>query len=87
MLKKSAKIVTGVVLLIAYLALAGIASTRYTRTGTVYAIDGSEVIVEDTCGYLWVCEADGFKVGQEVKLLMTNNSTDTIKDDEVLNIK
>lgn len=84
---KKAKVVTGIALLIAYLALAGLASTRYTRRGTVYAIDGSEVIVEDTCGYLWVCEADGFEVGQEVKLLMTNNSTDTIKDDEVLNIK
>lgn len=84
---KKAKAVTGVALLIAYLALAGLASTRYTRTGTVYAIDGSEVIVEDTCGYLWACEADGFEVGQKVKLLMTNNSTDTIEDDEVLNIK
>lgn len=84
---KKAKVVTGIALLIAYLALAGLASTRYTRRGTVYAIDGSEIIVEDTCGYLWSCEADGFEVGQEVKLLMTNNSTDTIEDDEVLNIK
>ena len=56
----------------------------YTRKGTVkYTIDDL-VVVEDECGYEWEFYGDDYIQGDEVLMLMDNNHTDLIIEDDVI---
>lgn len=56
----------------------------YTRKGTVkYTIDDL-VVVEDECGYEWEFYGDNYIQGDEVLMLMDNNHTDLIIEDDVI---
>lgn len=62
--------------------------THYSREAKVVNVDGDIITVEDTCGYLWEFEGDGFSVDDEVKLLMDSKHTDSnIYDDEIIDVK
>lgn len=75
---------------IALVVLAGWIEPRYERADCkVVAVEGCVVEVEDSCGYLWsyYVEDEAPSVGDVVTLKMhTNNTTDYIGDDVVLNV-
>lgn len=64
------------------------AETHYTRKAKIIEITNDLVTAEDSCGYLWEFEGDGFEVGTEIKLIMDTNNTNTnIFDDKVIDVK
>lgn len=58
--------------------------TTYTRFVTVKDVINNTVITEDANGYLWEFEEDGFHKGDQVKLIMNNNHTDSIIIDDII---
>ena len=56
----------------------------YTRKGTVKYIIDDLVIVEDECGYEWEFRGNDYIQGDEVLMLMDNNHTDLIIEDDVI---
>ena len=80
-----------VLVVIALAVLVGWMEPRYERKDCeVVSVEGYVVEVEDACGYVWsycVEDNDNTKVGDVVTLKMhTNNTTDYIDDDVVLNV-
>ncbi len=62
--------------------------THYNRLAIVTECKNNNIITKDKQGNLFAFEGNGFKVGDEVVLEMYTNHTDnTIKDDEILNVK
>lgn len=54
----------------------------------VIAVDGTEVTVEDSLGFVWRFEGEGYAVGDIVTLVMSPNGTDnTFSDDIVIKVK
>ena len=79
-----------VLVVIALVVLAGWMEPRYERKGCeVVSVEGCVVEVEDACGYVWSYYAEDKtpSIGDVVTLKMhTNNTTDYIDDDVVLNV-
>ena len=69
--------------------IAGWYETHYEMEGRVINIDvNGDVVFEDTTGNIWAVQAQGFKVGDEVKATFSTNYTDgTRKDDAVEKLK
>ena len=62
--------------------------THYTRTAKVVAVNDSLITAEDQNGYLWDFEDDSLNVGDEIRLIMDTNHTDSnIFDDKVVDVK
>lgn len=62
--------------------------SHYHRDATVISVEHQLVTVEDKCGYLWEFYADGYRVGDEVRMLMDTHCTDNIiTDDEIIDVK
>ena len=79
-----------VLVVIALVLFCGWMEPRYEREDCVVTeVRGSEVVVEDRCGYVWCyyVEDEAPSVGDVVTLKMhTNNTTDYIDDDVVLDV-
>lgn len=61
---------------------------HYYRDAKVTSVSGQLVIVEDKCGYVWEFYADGYRTGDEVRMLMNTHCTDNnIYDDEIITVK
>ncbi len=75
------------VFLLVFIVMPGIAGnieTHYNREGVVIAIQGDEILVEDTTENVWSFVGDGFIEGDRVKMRMFTNCTDSnIYDDEI----
>lgn len=57
---------------------------HYHREAEVIKVENNVVRVKDKAGYFWTFTGDGYKVGDEVRMLMFNNTTDSIiGDDEI----
>lgn len=68
--------------------IAGYIENHYWRDAQVVEIENENVVMEDRIGHIWVFEGDGFEVGDNVKMYMFNNYTDSIiTDDEIIKIK
>lgn len=82
-----------IAMLFAFIVLPGIAGYvehHYNRTGTVTRVNETVAEVEDTTGIIWEFNVDenSVSVGDEVKLKMYNNCTDSvIQDDEVVDFE
>lgn len=61
---------------------------HYTREVTVVDVDCIEVTVEDRQGHRWSFFGDGYTQGQEITVVMYDNTTDSrIVDDEIIRVK
>ena len=63
---------------------------RYTREATVIEVDGNIISAEDSTGNVWCYEVDGDtvpSVGTEVVLTMLAMGSDTIYDDQVVDVE
>lgn len=81
-----------IALVIAFIAIAGIAinsvsrTNAYTRTaeGIIIEVNGEIVAVETADGHVWEFEGKGFAVNQNVKVVFSNNgSPDFVRDDVI----
>lgn len=63
---------------------------RYARAGVVVEVEGQTVSVEDTEGNVWCYDVEGDtvpRVGTEVVLTMLAMGSDTIYDDQVVDVE
>ena len=59
-------------------------TNAYTRSaeGTIIEVNGEVVAVETADGHIWEFEGEGYTIGQNVKVVFSNNSSpDFVKDD------
>ena len=59
-------------------------TSAYTRSaeGTIIEVTGEVVAVETADGHIWEFEGEGYTIGQNVKVVFSNNgSPDFVKDD------
>ena len=92
-MKKNIITITAIIaLVIAFIAIAGIAinsishANAYTRTaeGIIIEVNDEVVAVETADGHVWEFEGEGFEVGQIVDIVFSNNgSPDCVKDDMI----
>ena len=62
---------------------------RYTREAVVVEVEGNTISAEDTTGNIWCYEIEGDTVpqaGTQVVLTMLAMGTDTIYDDQVVDV-
>jgi len=63
---------------------------RYTREAVVVEVDGNIISAEDTTGNVWCYEVEGDtvpQVGTHVVLTMLAMGSDTIYDDQVVDVE
>lgn len=63
---------------------------RYTREATAIEVDGNIISAEDSTGNVWCYEVDGDtvpRVGTEVVLTILAMGSDTIYDDQVVDVE
>ena len=92
-MKNNTITIIAIILLVAALAVAGLAITHsinkvnaYTRidNGIIVEVNDNVVVVETIDGNLWEFEGEGYEVGAEVRILFSNNgSVDCVKDDMI----
>ena len=66
--------------------IARLINNNYTREGVVVAIHASteEVIIVDTTGNEWCFYGVGYEEGDTVTMIMDNNNTDNIINDDII---
>ena len=66
--------------------IARLINNNYTREGVVVATHASneEVIIVDTTGNEWCFYGVGYEEGDTVTMLMYNNNTDNIINDDII---
>lgn len=92
-MKKTITIITAIITIIAVLITCGICFTKnvtrtnaYTRSaeGAIIEVNGEVVTVETADGHVWEFEGEGYTIGQNVKVIFSNNgSPDFVKDDTI----
>ena len=91
MVKKIKEFILGmsiIGLMIGALLIGGYIDTHYTREATIVDVVSDEVVVIDEFGDEWSFIGDGYKVNDNVTLVIYNNTTmNTTVDDEIINIK
>lgn len=78
------------VLIYVFLCFVDNADTRVVRKGTVETVENGIVEIVDKQGNIWQWEEEEekYSIGQNVKMIMNNNHTeDVIEDDIILKIK
>lgn len=60
---------------------------QYTRDVVVVEVQGQEVTVEDKQGNLWCFNGTDYTVDQELVVVMYDNQTSTIYDDEIVKVR
>ena len=75
-------------LIMGALLIGGYIDTHYTREATVVDVVSDEVVVIDEFGDEWSFIGNGYKVNDNVTLVIHNNTTmNTIADDKIIDIK
>lgn len=70
------------------LLIGGYIDTHYTREATVVDVMSDEIVVIDEFGDEWSFIGNGYKVNDNVTLVIHNNTTmNTIADDKIIDIK
>ena len=78
-------IVIGIVLCV--LGSLNTTEAYYSREIKVIEVQDQEVIVEDKQGHCWSFFGDGYTVDQKITVVMYDNLTSTITDDEIVRVK
>lgn len=92
MKKATYKVIKGLVIVVLILGVFRImvkVDRTYTRQATVVSVENNVIMFEDTTGNVWEWVDKGYKynVGDQVRMMMDNNSTiDVIEDDEIVKI-
>lgn len=84
------KIILTTIIIMAFILVVSLFNTiesRYTRDVTVKKIEGIVVTVEDKQGYIWEFKGDSYKIGQHITVVMNDNHTSNICDDEIIGVK
>lgn len=79
-----------IIIIFSVLILLGLLNTiesRYTREVTVKRVEETAITVEDKQGYIWEFKGDDYKVGQHITVVMNDNHTSNIYDDEIIEVK
>lgn len=77
-----------IVVMITMYLLASYIDTHYTREATIiHTVNNYYAVAVDDCGNEWKFCADNVHVGQTIDMKMYTNHTNTIYDDEVVDIK
>ena len=92
-MKKTIITIISIIVIIASLITCGTCLVKnitrtnaYTRNaeGTITEVNGEVVTVETADGHVWEFEGEGYTIGQDVKVIFSNNgSPDFIKDDVI----
>lgn len=92
-MRKNIITITALILIIISLVSAGAVALKmvtktnaYTRTaeGVIVEVNGEVVAVETADGHVWEFEGEGYTIGQNVKVVFSNNgSPDFVKDDVI----
>lgn len=61
--------------------------THYTRDVVVVEVQNQGVTVEDKQGNLWSFNGTDYTVDQEITVVMYDNHTGTMYDDEIVKVK
>jgi hypothetical protein len=80
------KIIIATVIIIGVLTL-NYTEHHYTREVVVREVDCLEVTVEDKQGHLWTLKGTDYTVDQEITVVMYDNATSIITDDEIVRVK
>lgn len=78
------------VLIYVFICFVDNVDTRVIRKGTVETVENGIVEIVDKQGNIWQWKEEGekYSIGQNVKMIMNNNHTeDVIEDDIILKIK
>ena len=91
MIEKIKEFVLGmfiICLMIGALLIGSYIDTHYTREATVVDVMSDEIVVVDEFGDEWSFIGDGYKVNDNVTLVIHNNTTmNTIVDDKIVGIR
>ena len=84
------KTLVKVLVVLSLFLVIGVSNTlesTYTREGVVVGINHNTVTVQEAKGYQWDFEGTGYRLNQEITMVMNDNHTSTIFDDTVLRVK
>lgn len=85
------ELIVGAIVLVLFFLLVGRVGyweTHYNRDAQVISVSGDLVTVRDKAGFTWEFYGDDFHKGENVRLLMFTNGTDSIvRDDEIIDVK
>ena len=91
MIEKIKEFISGMSIIgfiIGALLIGGYIDTHYKREAIVVDVVSDEVVVVDKFGNKWSFISDGYKVNDNVTLVIYNNTTmNTTVDDEIIDIK
>ena len=86
-MRKYIKYTVIILLIILAIGLVGRAESTYARTVTVVNTQDNEVIVKDYQGNYWSFVGEGYKINEQLTVVMSDNHTSTISDDEIIRVK
>ena len=89
-MKKTKKAIVKILMVLAVFMAIGFLwnlESTYTREATITHIDQNTITATDKKGFIWQFNGNGYHEGQQVKLIMHDNHTSTIKDDIIKNVK
>ena len=91
MIEKIKEFISGMSIIgfiIGALLIGGYIDTHYTRETTINDVVSDEIVVIDEFGDEWSFIGNGYKVNDNVTLVIHNNTTmNTIADDKIIDIK
>lgn len=76
-----------VIALFGAVALSQSYEAHYTREVTVVSVQDNQVTVEDNQGHLWSFIGEDCEKDQELTVVMYDNHTSKIADDEIIKVK
>ena len=76
-----------IIMVILFISVCYTLESHYTREAKVTTVNCIEVTVEDNQGFEWSFCGEGYQVGQMVTLKMSDNHTDIITDDIIIDVE
>jgi hypothetical protein len=70
-----------------FIGFVGYTEAHYTRDVVVVEVQDQEVTVEDKQGNLWCFNGTDYTVDQEITVVMYDNHTGTMYDDEIVKVR
>ena len=78
------KMICCLLVMVACLAVAGRVESHDKRDAIIVSCETETIIAKDTTGNVWAFEGEGYEEGDEVTLIIFNNNTDSIIEDDIV---